>query len=177
MENTLSERKYIISGIFVLIGIIYLVRLFSLQLIDTSFRASAENNARRDVTQYPARGLVYDRKGILLVDNEASYDLMLIPNQLKNLDTAALCKGIGISVEQIGIEIDKAKKYSFYIPSVIVKQLSSRAYASLQEKLYKFSGFSVQIRTLRKYPKQIEAHVHQLLRLPDGCFPLLFVLL
>ena len=81
-NNNLSNRKLLVMGIFIAIGVVYLVRLFLLQVLDKEYVALADNNALRYVTQYPARGKVYDRNGNLLVFNEAVYDLMVVPKQM-----------------------------------------------------------------------------------------------
>ncbi|RLD62361.1 MAG: penicillin-binding protein 2 [Bacteroidetes bacterium] len=153
-----KQRKYFIQILFILVSIIYIIRLFALQVIDTSYKVSASNNVLRYVTQYPARGLIFDRNGELLVYNQAAYDLMIVPRQLEAFDTTSFCKIINISKQQLVEKITKAKNYSYLKPSLFLKQMSSITYAKLQEKLYKFHGFFVQTRTLRKYPKKIAAH-------------------
>jgi len=157
--NPFLNRKYIIGGIFAVILIIFIVRLFDLQVLDQSYKLSASNNVLRYITQYPSRGLIYDRNGKLLVYNEAAYDLMVIPNQLEAFDTTELGNMLGLTSDQIFQRLDKAKKYSMYKSSVFEKQISARTYAPLQEELYKFKGFFVQTRMLRKYPKKIGSHV------------------
>jgi len=158
MKTAFSNRKYIIFAIFALVGFIYISRLFYIQLIDQSFKLSANNNVFRYITEYPARGLIYDRNGKLLVYNEAVYDLMVVPKLVKSMDTADLCKLIGINDSTFKSRIDKARQYSIYRPSFFEKQLTVETYGFLQEKLYKFSGFYVQARTVRKYPSPIAAH-------------------
>lgn len=152
-------KKHIIIGIVILGCLIYIIRLFQIQVINTSYQLSAENNSRRHITQYPARGLIYDRDKKLLVFNEAAYDLIVIPQQVSAFDTIGLSKLVEVQPEFIKSQIEKAKKYSRYKPSVLVSQISAIAYAKLQEKLYKYPGFSVQTRTLRKYPEKVAAHV------------------
>ncbi len=156
--NTLSGRKLVIGGIFVAVCAIYLLRLFFIQVMDDSYKLSANNNVLRYMTEYPARGLVYDRYGTLLVYNEVAYDLMVTPRQVKVIDTLDFCKTIGIKKEQFIKKMKQAKAYSSYKESAFEKQLSKETYAALQEKLYKFKGFFVQTRTLRKYPQEIAAH-------------------
>src|SRR5271157_4009624 len=95
--NPYAFRRYIIAGIFILTCIIYLSRLFYLQIINVSYKNSADNNSRRFVTQYPARGIIYDRNGKQLVYNEAAYDVMITPIQLKPFDTAVICNILQIS--------------------------------------------------------------------------------
>ncbi|TAH42822.1 MAG: penicillin-binding protein 2 [Bacteroidetes bacterium] len=157
--NVSSGRNSVIFIIFISVGIIYLIRLFYLQVVDQSYTASATNNVMRLITDYPSRGLIYDRKGELLVYNEPVYDLMITPRQAKNLDTLELCRLIGISIEEYVEKFNKAKSYSAYKASLFEKQLSVETYAALQEKLYKFPGFYVEARTLRKYPLPIAAHL------------------
>lgn len=157
--NPFLNRKYVIGGIFSLLILVFIGRLFFLQVIDQSSKLSASNNVLRYVTQYPSRGLIYDRNGTLLVYNEAAYDLMVIPNQVESFDTVQLCKLLDLSIEQVLQRLKKAKSYSRYKPSVFEKQLSAKTYAPLQEKLYLFKGFFAQTRTLRRYPERIASHV------------------
>lgn len=153
------DRKLVIGAIIITIIVIYIIRLFYLQVIDSSYKYSADSNVLRYETQYPARGLVYDRNGKLLVYNEAAYDLMIIPREVKEFDTLDFCNTLNITKEYVIENIIKTAKYSRYKPSIFLKQLSKNDYARLQEKLHKFKGFFVQVRTLRKYPDRIAGHV------------------
>lgn len=135
------------------------MRLFYIQVVDDGYKLSANNNVIRPITDFPARGLIYDRKGKLLVYNEPVYDLMIIPKQAKNIDSLELCSLIGITTEEYSEKYKKAKAYSPVKASVFEKQLSVETYATFQEKLYKFPGFFVQLRTLRKYPDPMAAHL------------------
>lgn len=157
--NADSERKFVIFGIFLVVGLIFLMRLFYIQVIDDHFKLSANNNVLRYETEYAARGLVYDRKGKLMVYNEAVYDLMIIPKQAKSIDTVSLCKILGFTREDYIKRFEKAKSYSSVKPSLFEKQLSAETYATLQEKMFRFPGFFAQPRTLRKYPTLSAAHV------------------
>lgn len=160
MKNTnrnLANRQYVIMGIFAVIGVVFLLKLFSLQVIDKSWEISAENNVLRFVTQYPARGKVFDRNGELLVYNEAVYDLMVVPSQAKNIDTLELCRLLDISKSTYIERFTKAAKYSRIKASVFVPQISKEDYAHIAEILYRFPGFFFQTRTLRHYPNAIAA--------------------
>ncbi len=159
MINQYSQRKYIIGGLILLTGLILILRLFYLQVINSTYKLSAENNSKREVIQYPARGLMYDRNGVLLVSNQAAYDVMLTPGQLSRFDTLSFSKLLGISVSDVATGIKKARDYSRFAPTVFMKQVSGEVASVLQEQLYKFPGFFVQTRTLRKYPKNIAAHL------------------
>ena len=156
--NPYAGRKYVIGGIIVLFGIIFLIRLFFLQVVESSYKSTAERNARQIEIQYPARGLIYDRHGEILVYNEAAYDLMVTPGQLQTFDTIDFCRILEISKSEVIRRIVAARDYSVYKPSIFLRQISSITYAVMQEKLYKFPGFFVQPRTLRKYPRDIAAH-------------------
>jgi penicillin-binding protein 2 len=156
--NALSGRRYVIAVIFIVVSLIYLMRLFYIQVLNDSYKMSANNNVLRYMTEYPARGLVYDREGVLLVYNEAAYDLMVTPRQVKQIDTVDFCETVGITKVQFIKKMKQVKAYSPYKESIFEKQLSKETYAALQEKLYKFKGFFVQARTLRKYPQEIAAH-------------------
>lgn len=158
-QKSNTSRIQTIIAIFLVIGIIYIARLFYIQVIDESYALSANNNVLRYVTQYPARGLIYDRNGKLLVFNEAVYDLMVLPAQIKEIDTAEFCKLLEIPIQGFRDRLAKAKKYSRYKPSLFEKQISKETYGYLEEKMYRYKGFFVQPRTLRKYPKPIGAHL------------------
>ena len=158
MNYSPSNQRWVILGIFTIVLLVFLMRLFYIQVIDEGYKASADNNVLRYVTEYPARGLVYDRKGNLLVYNEAVYDLMVTPKQAKNIDTAEFCSLVGISKADFIRKMIKAKLFSPVKSSIFEKQISAENYATLQEKLYKFNGFFVLPRTLRKYPSKIAAH-------------------
>ena len=114
----LSGRRRVIILIFLSIGIIFLFRLFYIQIIDDSYKLSADNNVLRYVTQHPSRGLIYDRNGKILVYNQPAYDLMVIPKQVKNIDTVDFCRLIDITIDEFKVKLKKAKQYSYYKPSV-----------------------------------------------------------
>lgn len=157
--NNLSDRKAVIGLIFIIVGLIFLIRLFNVQIINDKYKIDSDQNVLREVIQYPARGLIYDRNGILLVYNEAAYDLMVVPKQVKEMDTLAFCDLLGISIEDFRTKFYKARDYSRYKPSVFEKEISSKEYAKIQEKLFGYPGFYAQTRTLRKYPRESAAHV------------------
>lgn len=160
-NSHLGDRKFIIGGFFVLVGLVYCIRLFYIQIIDKSYEASAKNNALQKLTEYPPRGFIYDRNGKLLVYNEPSYDLMVTPKLVKGCDTAALCEILEITHTEFLKRIKRACQApnSPRKQSIFEKQMSNETNAKLQEKLYRFKGFYVQSRTVRKYPRPIAAHL------------------
>ncbi len=156
----LEGRRYVIAAIFTLVAFIFLVRLFFVQVLDDQYKLDADNNVLRHIVKYPARGLIYDRNGELLVYNEAAYDLMVTPRQMKEeFDTLAFCELMEISKEEFIEKVNKAKAYSYYKSSIFIKEISARSYARIQEQLFKFPAFYVQTRTLRSYPQKTAAHI------------------
>ncbi|MFA5819654.1 MAG: penicillin-binding protein 2 [Bacteroidales bacterium] len=159
MKDAFINRKYVIMALIVLASLCLIIRLFIIQVVKDSYRLSADNNVLRYVTQYPARGLIYDRNGKLIVFNQAAYDLMVVPAQASKIDTTGFCNLIGITSELFRERMKAAINYSRRAPSVFLKQISDETYARLQEKMFMYSGFYVQPRTLRKYSKPVAAHV------------------
>lgn len=154
-----SGRKYVIIGVFILITLVYLVRLFYLQVIDNRFKLSADNIVLRSVRQYPPRGRIYDKNHKLLVYNEAAYDILVIPGQVKNIDTAKFCQLLDIDTTTFDEHLKSAENYSRYRPSIFLKQISKKDFGIVQEKLFQFPGFYAQTRTLRHYTRPIAAHL------------------
>lgn len=159
MIKNYDDRKFVLLAIFLLIAVVYIFRLFYIQVIDNSYTLSARNQTLQYITQYPARGLVFDRNGELLVFNEAAYDLMVVPREVKNIDTLAFCALLGITPDDFKDRFQKAKEYSRYKASIFEKMLTAEEFAAISGKLYQYPGFFGQQRTLRKYPKKTAAHV------------------
>ena len=166
-NNNLSTRKLLIMGVFIAIGVVFIVKLFALQVVDQEYKEQADNSALRFVTEYPARGMVYDRNGELLVFNEAVYDLMVTPKQIADavrkdtlhpFDTLMFCHLLDIDKASFIERMDKAKKESYFKSSPFMTQVSKESYAHIADVLYRFPGFYFQTRTVRHYPKSIAAH-------------------
>jgi penicillin-binding protein 2 len=159
MKKIYERRKFVIIAIVFAVGLLFIIRLFVLQVWSDTYKLYAENNVLRTVTEYPARGLVYDRNGRLLTYNEAAYDLMIIPRQVTPFDTLELCRLLSIEKEDLVQRLVSTRKYSPYKPSIFLEQISKEDYGYLEEKLFKYPGFYVQARSLRKYPDSIAAHI------------------
>ena len=155
--NSYFERRYTIAGIFIVIVIILLARLFYIQIIDNRYAIYASNNVRRQTIIFPARGPILDRNGKILVQNQTFYDIMVTPKQVKPFDTLEFCKLLGIDKAGFDKRWMKAVKYSPTLPSAFEKQLTGEAFASLQERLSEFPGFDYSPRYLRVYPDSIAA--------------------
>lgn len=157
--DTFSKRRYIIVGIMLGIAAIFILRLFTIQITNKTYKQFATRNVLRKVITFPARGLIYDRHNELMVYNKAAYDLLVIPREVKPFDTLALCRIIQLGKQDLVDAIKKAKQFSWYKPSLVAGQIAPDIYAPLQEKLYKYPGFFVQSRTLREYPSKSAAQV------------------
>ena len=159
MKDAFINRKYVVMALIVLASLLLLIRLFVIQVVKDTYRLSADNNVLRYITQYPARGLIYDRNKKLIVYNQAAYDLMVVPAQVAKIDTSGFCNLIGITTASFNERMGAATSYSRRAPSVFLKQISAETYARLQEKMFLFPGFYVQPRTLRKYSRPIASHL------------------
>ncbi|PTM09534.1 MAG: penicillin-binding protein 2 [Bacteroidetes bacterium] len=152
-------RKLLLFTIIVVVGFTFIARLFYLQVYTSKAYDLYEDNAIRKVFDYPKRGYVYDRDGELLVANQPSYDVMVIPREVESLDTLEFCILLKISKEDFKTKYQRAYNYSPRLPSPFVPQLSKADYAALQEKMRKYKGFYIQKRSLRDYQTTIGANV------------------
>lgn len=159
MKKTLESRKFVFFTLFIIAGLAFIIKLFLLQVVQVQYKLSADNNVLRYVTQYPPRGVVFDRNGKLMVFNEAAYDLLIVPKQVTAFDTLEFCRLLDITVEEVRQNIRKARNYSMFKPSIFLEQLSKEDFGYLDEVLFKFPGFFVQLRTIRKYDSPTAAHV------------------
>lgn len=161
-DYRLEKRKYVIGGFIVLVALIYLVRLYSLQISDNKYKVYADNNAFLNKTIYPSRGLIYDRNGELIVYNQPAYDVMMIPRDVQVFDTLDFCHTINITPEQLRkrfSDMRASSGYSSYTPQKLISHLSAQDYGRLQEKLYRFPGLFIQKRILRQYNHAAAANV------------------
>lgn len=156
-DYSLEKRKYVIAGFLLVIMLIYVVRLAELQLVDTRYKERADSNAFFRKTIYPLRGLIYDRNGKLIVFNQPAYDIMYIPREVEEFDTADFCRTLNITREQLDKRFADIKdkrlnpNYSAYTQQIFMPHVDVEDYGRIQEKLYKFRGFFVQKRVIREY--------------------------
>ena len=161
-----TNRRYVIGGAAIIIVIVYIIRLFTLQIMSEDYQKSADTNAFLKQTEYPARGAIFDRNGKLLVYNQPSYDIMVVMNEAReHLDTLELCEALGITREYFDKRMadikdrNKNPGYSSYTQQTFITQLDEQDFAVFREKLFRFPGFYVQRRTLRQYQYACGAHV------------------
>jgi penicillin-binding protein 2 len=152
-------RKALLPTIIIIATILLVIRLFYLLVINDTFKLKSDNNAIKINYDYPERGYIYDRNGVLLVANQPSYDIMVVPKDIKKLDTVEFCSLLNITKEDFLKTIAKAKVYSPRLPSVFLPQLNKKEYAAFQEKQRKFEGFYIQKRALRDYQVDCGANV------------------
>ena len=160
-----ENRKYVLGGIAVCIVVVYLVRLFTLQLMSDDFKRNADSNAFLKRIQFPARGAMRDRTGKLLVYNQPAYDIMVVMSEMGGVDTLDLCQSLGITRETFDHRMEEIKDrnrnpgYSSYTQQLFMNQLSAEEFSTFQEKLFRFPGFYVQKRSIRQYAYPNAAHV------------------
>ena len=162
----LEKRKFIIAGIATLIVVIYIVRLFVLQIMSDDYRKSADSNAFLKKVEFPSRGVITDRNGELLVYNQPSYDIMVVMNEAKgHIDTLDFCRAIGITkeyfIKRMNDIKDRTKNpgYSRFTQQMFMSQLSEKDFSVFHEKMFRFPGFYVQRRSIRQYQYPHAAHV------------------
>ncbi|MBC7390122.1 MAG: penicillin-binding protein 2 [Opitutaceae bacterium] len=148
----LEQRKYIIQIIIVAVGVIYLLKLLWLQTIDQTYKDSAMQNSIQRITVYPYRGVIFDRKGEMLVANSPVFDIMVIPKDVKIPDTVTFSNTFGLTVEEVRLRLREARRYSKVKPSVFMPTLSTQDWARVQDKIVDYPGFYVQARSVRDYP-------------------------
>jgi penicillin-binding protein 2 len=154
----LENRSYVIVGLFLFFAIVYVVRLFQVQIFSEEFLERAQRVAVEKVIEYPIRGNIYDRNGMPLVENEVAYDILVTPNKLK-IDTAKFCEVLEITKEEFLERMEKAKNYSWRKASVFESMIKAEEFGKIRERLYQFKGVSVKNRTVRKYPYIAAAQV------------------
>ena len=160
-----DHRRFVIGGIVIAIIAVYICRLFSLQILNDKYKENADNNAFLNKTIYPSRGVIYDRKGKLLVFNQPAYDVIVCMREVHNLDTIAFCDALDITREQFDRRMRDIKDinlnpgYSSYTDQVFLSQLTAENCAKFTEQLFRFPGFSTRLRTIRQYNYPYAGHV------------------
>ena len=167
MKNyELAKRRYVIGGVATLIVVVYIIRLFMLQISSDDFKKSADSNAFLKRIDFPSRGVITDRHGKLLVFNQPSYDIMVVMNEVgDHLDTLEFCQTLNISRQEFDSRMATIKDrnrnpgYSRFTQQLFLTQLSDKDFSVFQEKMYRFPGFYVQRRSIRQYQYPYAAHV------------------
>ena len=160
-----ENRKFVVVGVVFAIVVLFVVRLFNLQILNDEYKKHADSNAFLNRTVYPSRGVMYDRTGRLLVSNQPAYDVMVCMRNVNDLDTLAFCQSLGITKDFFDKRMADVKNrrlnpgYSSYTDQLFLSQLTAEDFAMFQEQIYKFSGFSIQRRTIRQYNYPVAGHL------------------
>jgi len=165
-EHEFDNRRYVIAGVATAIVIIYIIRLFTLQIMSDDYKKNADSNAFLKKVEYPSRGVITDRNGKLMVYNQPAYDIMVVMNEEKGrLDTAEFCSTLNITKEEFDRRMATIKDsyknpgFSNYTQQLFMSQLSDKDFSVFQEKMFRFPGFYVQRRSIRQYQYPYAAHV------------------
>ena len=154
-----DDRRFVLIAAVIFVCVVFVIRLFWIQVVDDSWTARAADISERKITVFPSRGLIHDRHGELLVANTPVYDILVVPREVKPFDTLALAQLIGVTPVDVRERLKKAKLYSGYKPSEFEKQVTADQFAAISLHLHKYPGFYAQSRTLRTYPQRIGAHM------------------
>lgn len=166
MQNyNLENRKYVLGGVATVIVLLYIIRLFTLQIMSDDYKKNADSNAFFKRIQYPSRGVISDRHGELLVYNQPAYDIMVVMKEQVGVDTLDLCRSLGITPEIYERRMAEIKDrnrnpgYSPYTQQLFMNQLAVEEFSIFQEKLFRFPGFYIQKRSIRQYHHPYAAHI------------------
>ena len=164
-NHILESRRYVIGGIALIIVATYIVRLAFLQLMSGDYKAHADSNAFYNKVLYPSRGIIYDRNGKVMVYNQPAYDIMVVTRELKGLDTLDFCRTVGMTRKEFEDRIETIKDrrknpgYSSYTHQLFIGQIPSEEFSVLQEKLFRYDGFYIRERPIRRYGYPYAAHL------------------
>ncbi len=164
-EYELERRKYVIGGAVVFVIVLFIIRLFTLQIASEDYKRNADSNAFLKKIQYPSRGNIYDREGRLLVYNQPSYDITVILKEITHLDTLEFCRTLNIPIETVRKRfVDMRDRrlnpgYSPYTHQVLLTQIPPEECGVFREKLFRFPGFYIQQRATRQYSCDAGAHI------------------
>lgn len=164
-DYNLERRKYVIGGAVLAVALLFIIRLFVLQIMSDDYKKHADSNAFLKKIQYPSRGVIYDRTDKLLVYNQPAYDITVVMKEITSLDTIDLCRTLQITPEFLRKRFKDLKNrnlnpgYSPYTNQVLLTQLSAEDCGVFQEKQFKFPGFYIQRRTIRQYNYNAGAHI------------------
>lgn len=168
----MNKKNILIAGVL-FFGLILILQLFNLQILNEEYKITAENNAFKYLVRYPVRGLILDRNNNILVGNKNSYDIQITPIEVKQFDTAALCRIFSLDIEFVRekmAEYRKNRRKIGYQTLTFLKQVSSQEYSVFAEQAYKFPGFSGLPRTSRHYPFSAGANLFGYLTEVDNEF-------
>jgi penicillin-binding protein 2 len=154
-------RREIIQIVFVLVAVVFLIKLFFIQVVDSRYKQLADSNAILAEVDYPVRGLIKDRNGKLIVYNTPEFDLNIIHKEVKNFDSARFCEVFSKTPEQLRLlfkELKARREYSSVKPTIFLTKLSTLDFAKIQDNIDEFPGFYIQARSTRAYTAKAGAN-------------------
>jgi len=164
-DHRYEYRKFVIGGIALTIVVSYIIRLAFLQLMNEDYKAHADSNAFLNNVIFPSRGVIYDRNGQLMVYNQPAYDIMVVMREVVDLDTLDFCNTLGITREEFDRKMETIKDrnrnpgYSTYTQQLFTSQIPAEEFSTFQEKLFRYHGFYVRERAIRRYTYPYAAHI------------------
>lgn len=165
-DYELSNRRYVIGGVATFIVVVYIIRLFTLQIMSDDYKKNADSNAFLKRIDYPSRGIITDRKGRLMVYNQPAYDILVVMNEARGrLDTMEFCRTVGMTKEEFVARMDAIKDrsknpgYSRFTQQLFMGQIPDKEFSQFREKIFRFPGFYIQKRSVRQYEYPYAAHV------------------
>ena len=165
-DYELSNRRYVIGGVATFIVVVYIIRLFTLQIMSDDYKKNADSNAFLKRIDYPSRGIITDRKGRLMVYNQPAYDILVVMNEARGrLDTMEFCRTVGMTKEEFVARMDAIKDrsknpgYSRFTQQLFMGQIPDKEFSQFREKIFRFPGFYIQKRSVRQYEYLYAAHV------------------
>ncbi len=150
----LSRKNKLLIGL-VAVAVILLAKIFYIQIIDDTYKISAENNSMVYEIIYPTRGVIYDRNGTIIVGNKVAYDILVTPREVKDFDTLMLARVLDTSVTFIRdkmAEYRRNRKRIGFQSMTMLRQIPTETYNRFAEVQYQFPGFKGQVRSIRDYP-------------------------
>lgn len=153
-----DNRKHHILAAIVSVSVVFLMKLFAIQVYSDEYKTKSENNTIKRTVRYPYRGLIYDRNGELIVFNEPVFQLEVTPQNVGSLDTTAFCELLGMTKEEFENKMNKAKNHSYVKPSIFIDKISNTEFARIQDQLVNFAGFDVVAKTNRAYTQPVLAN-------------------
>ncbi len=152
MSSAANPRQYIIKLIFIGVASVILLRLFFLQNFESKYKVMANDIAIYKKVVYPPRGVIYDRKGKVMLSNTTIYDLMVTPRNIKNFDTLQFCNALGLDIPGFMKIMKGVQSRNIDVrQSTFMEQLSPEQTARFQENQFSFPGFELVERNIREY--------------------------
>lgn len=157
----LEHRGYYVLAFVGLILMIYIGRLFSIQVLSSDYATRAENIVVKTQKVVPPRGNIYNRAGEIFVDNRPMFTLMVTPNELHIADSLSLCVHLGITNDELKARLKKitSNRLARFQEHELARHIEPHQYGALKELFWNFSGMSFQASNKRHYQEEVGANI------------------